>query len=343
MNIKFSYYYGKEADQYSFFKIPKILYTDSIFKTLSSDAKVLYSILLDRMSLSMKNGWLDEENKVFIIFTIDEIEETMNIGRNKAINIMKEIQDFGLIEKKRRGLGKPNIIYVKSFLVETIEENGKMEEEKNGDRSLNDKFQEVSKANLQKFEKQTSRNLKNKPQEVSKTNCNKTNINKTKKSDTDISKTTSIDKTGCKRKSKKGEGGQVEKIIKQNISYFDFMDRDSPTKENIDFIVEIMVDAVESKRDLKINQTWISYEKIKEKFLSIKKEHIEYILSVLRENTSKITHFRAYLLSIIYNAPINIIYYNKQSKDVRNFENYADDEKLWKEFLKGQWVKSFKK
>lgn len=336
MNIKFSYYYGKEADQYSFFKIPKILYTDSIFKTLSSDAKVLYSILLDRMSLSMKNGWLDEENKVFIIFTIDEIEETMNIGRNKAINIMKEIQDFGLIEKKRRGLGKPNIIYVKSFLVETIEENGKMEEEKNGDRSLNDKFQEVSKANLQKFEKQTSRNLKNKPQEVSKTNCNKTNINKTKKSDTDISKTTSIDKTGCKRKSKKGEGGQVEKIIKQNISYFDFMDRDSPTKENIDFIVEIMVDAVESKRDLKINQTWISYEKIKEKFLSIKKEHIEYILSVLRENTSKITHFRAYLLSIIYNAPINIIYYNKQSKDVRNFENYADDEKLWKELLKGQ-------
>ena len=162
MNIKFSYYYGKEADQYSFFKIPKILYTDSIFKTLSSDAKVLYAILLDRMSLSMKNGWLDEENKVFIIFTIDEIEETMNIGRNKAINIMKEIQDFGLIEKKRRGLGKPNIIYVKSFLVETKEENRTAEEEISEDRSLNVKFQEVSKANLQKFEKQTSRNFKNK-------------------------------------------------------------------------------------------------------------------------------------------------------------------------------------
>jgi len=273
MNIKFSYYYGKEADQYSFFKIPKILYTDSIFKTLSSDAKVLYAILLDRMSLSMKNGWLDEENKVFIIFTIDEIEETMNIGRNKAINIMKEIQDFGLIEKKRRGLGKPNIIYVKSFLVETKEENRTAEEETSEDRSLNVKFQEVSKANLQKFEKQTSRNLENKPQEVSKTNCNKTNTNKTKKSEHDISKTTSIDKTGCKRKLKKEEGGQVEKIIKQNISYLDFMDRDSPTKENIDFVVEIMVDAVEGKRDLKINQTWISYEKIRGRLLEIKKEH----------------------------------------------------------------------
>ena len=341
MNIKFSYYYGKEADQYSFFKIPKILYTDSIFKTLSSDAKVLYAILLDRMSLSMKNGWLDKESKVFIIFTIDEIEETMNIGRNKAINIMKEIQDFGLIEKKRRGLGKPNIIYVKNFLVETEhrEKEKKQETEGNIDHIENysdTKFQEVSKANLQKFEKQTSRNLENKPQEVSKTNCNKTNINKTKKSEPDISKTTSIDKTGCKRKSKKGEGGQVEKIIKKNISYFDFMDRDSPTKENIDFIVELMVEAVENKRDLKINQTWISYEKIRGRLLEIKKEHIEYVLSVLKENTSKITHFRAYLLSIIYNAPINIIYYNKQSTNTGNLGNYVDDERIWQDFLKGK-------
>ncbi|KXB47892.1 replication initiator protein A [Tissierellia bacterium KA00581] len=331
MNIKFSYYYGKEADQYSFFKIPKILYTDSIFKTLSSDAKVLYAILLDRMSLSMKNGWLDEENKVFIIFTIDEIEETMNIGRNKAVNIMKEIQDFGLIEKKRRGLGKPNIIYVKSFLVETMEENSTVREETCEDRSLNDTFQEVSKVNLQKFEKQTSRNLKTKLQEVSKTNCNKTNINKTKKSDTDISKTTSIGKTAHKRKLKTGEGGQIERNIKQNISYLDFMDRDSPTKEAIDFIVEIMVDVVEGKRDLKINQNWLSYEKIRERLLEIKKEHIEYVLSVLKENTSKITHFRAYLLSILYNAPINSIYYSKQEK---NIGNYADDEKIWQDFLK---------
>lgn len=143
MSIKFSYYYGKEAEQFSFFRIPKLLFTDKTFSNLSSDAKVLYGILLDRMSLSMKNGWLDEENKVFIIFTVDEIEETMNIGKNKAINIMKEIQEFGLIEKKRRGLGKPNIIYVKSFLVETIEENGTVIGETDTDRILNGKSQEV--------------------------------------------------------------------------------------------------------------------------------------------------------------------------------------------------------
>ena len=334
MNIKFSYYYGKEADQYSFFKIPKILYTDSIFKTLSSDAKVLYSILLDRMSLSMKNRWLDENNKVFIIFTIDEIEETMNIGRNKAINIMKEIQDFGLIEKKRRGLGKPNIIYVKSFLVENTEEKNIEKKENIDEEKSKYKIQEVSKANLQKFENQTSRGLENKLTEVAKTNCNKTNINKTEKIDTDISNTSTIDNLKHKREIKNIEEGEVEKNIKKNISYLDFIHGDMDLKETIEFIVEVMVDAVESKKDLKINQTIVGYEKVRERFLSIKKEHIDYVLSVIKENTSKITHFRAYLLSIIYNAPMNIIYYNKQSLREINYKNYDDDKKLWQDFLK---------
>ncbi|MGP1613375.1 MAG: replication initiator protein A [Catonella sp.] len=340
MSIKFSYYYGKEAEQFSFFRIPKLLFTDKTFGSLSSDAKVLYGILLDRMSLSMKNGWLDEENKVFIIFTIDEIEETMNIGRNKAVNIMKEIQDFGLIEKKRRGLGKPNIIYVKNFLVETVEESTMQEERNNENRSLDNKLQEVLKANLQKFEKQTSRNLENKLQEVSKTNSNNTNINntkmnKTKENDTDISNTTYIGKVIYETEVENKGGGETKKTIKQNIEYLDLLSRDGSSKERIDLIVEIMTDAVTGKKDLKINQTWISYEKIRERFLSLKKEHIEYVLCVLKENTSKIAHLKAYLLSLIYNAPINIAYYKKPPQTKYSLGNYANDERLWQEFLKG--------
>ncbi|PIE77271.1 MAG: replication initiator protein A, partial [Clostridiales bacterium] len=122
MNIKFNYYYGKEANQFSFFRIPKLLFTDEVFKTLSSDAKVLYGILLDRMSLSMKNAWLDDENKVYIIFTIDEISEVMGCGSQKSTKILQELDSkkgIGLIEKKRLGLGKPNIIYVKNFTINT--------------------------------------------------------------------------------------------------------------------------------------------------------------------------------------------------------------------------------
>ena len=302
MNIKFSYYYGKEADQYSFFKIPKILYTDSIFKTLSSDAKVLYAILLDRMSLSMKNGWLDEENKVFIIFTIDEIEETMNIGRNKAINIMKEIQDFGLIEKKRRGLGKPNIIYVKSFLVKTKEENRTAEEETSEDRSLNVKFQEVSKANLQKFEKQTSRNLENKPQEVSKTNCNKTNTNKTEYSNTDFNHTSprSPSKTsGINHQEQDPEVEETIQTLKQNIEYLSLIEERAEEKETIDLMLNLMTEVIKNKTDRRINQNRIPFERLKEQLLTLKKEHIDYVLLVLSENKNKISNLRAYLLSLL--------------------------------------------
>ena len=334
MNIKFSYYYGKEADQYSFFKIPKILYTDSIFKTLSSDAKVLYAILLDRMSLSMKNGWLDEENKVFIIFTIDEIEETMNIGRNKAINIMKEIQDFGLIEKKRRGLGKPNIIYVKSFLVETKEENRTAEEETSEDRSLNVKFQEVSKANLQKFEKQTSRNLENKPQEVSKTNCNKTNTNKTEYSNTDFNHTSprSPSKTsGINHQEQDPEVEETIQTLKQNIEYLSLIEERAEEKETIDLMLNLMTEVIKNKMDRRINQSRIPFERLKEQLLTLKKEHIDYVLLVLSENKNKISNLRAYLLSLLYNASVNILGMKKHQEP--DTTDYSKDQQIWRAFF----------
>mgnify|MGYP000862667894 CR=1 FL=1 len=315
MNIKFSYYYGKEADQYSFFKIPKILYTDSIFKTLSSDAKVLYAILLDRMSLSMKNGWLDEENKVFIIFTIDEIEETMNIGRNKAINIMKEIQDFGLIEKKRRGLGKPNIIYVKSFLVETKEENRTAEEETSEDRSLNVKFQEVSK-----------------------TNCNKTNTNKTEYSNTDFNNTSPISpsktngiKENFHHQKQNPEVEEDIETLKQNIDYLSLIQEKPEEKETIDLILNLMTEVIKNKTDRRINQSRIPFERLKEQLLTLKKEHIDYVLLVLSENKNKISNLRAYLLSLLYNAPVNILGMKVHQEPAA--VDYSNDKEIWQAFL----------
>ena len=128
--IQFDYYRGMEAEQYSFYRVPKILFTAECFKELSCEAKVLYGLLLDRMSLSMKNHWLDEEERVYIIFTVEEIAELLNCGTQKAVKLLKELDSekgIGLIEKKRLGLGRPNVIYVKNFLVQkNDEENGDM-------------------------------------------------------------------------------------------------------------------------------------------------------------------------------------------------------------------------
>ena len=128
--IQFDYYRGMEAEQHSFYRVPKILFTAECFKELSCEARVLYGLLLDRMSLSMKNHWLDEEERVYIIFTVEEIAELLNCGTQKAVKLLKELDSekgIGLIEKKRLGLGRPNVIYVKNFLVQkNDEENGDM-------------------------------------------------------------------------------------------------------------------------------------------------------------------------------------------------------------------------
>ena len=114
----FDYYYGTEAEQFSFFRIPRVLIQDSRFKQVSTDAKLLYGLMLDRMSLSMKNGWLDEENRVYIIYTLENIMEDLNCGKDKGVKILAEldtVKGIGLIERKKRGLGKPSIIFVKNF------------------------------------------------------------------------------------------------------------------------------------------------------------------------------------------------------------------------------------
>ena len=127
--MEFKYYYGSQADQFSFIRIPRILLTEKIFSTLSLQAKVLYGLLLDRMGLSMKNGWVDKENRVYIIYQISEIQEDLGFSKKKAIDYLAELEVFGLIEKKRRGLGLASIIYVKSFIVDN------MQAEKNEDET----------------------------------------------------------------------------------------------------------------------------------------------------------------------------------------------------------------
>lgn len=117
--MEFDYFNGMEAEQYSFYRIPKMLFTEECFKQLSCEAKVLYGLLLDRMGLSVKNQWMDEKNRVYIIFTVEDIIELLNCGRQKAIRCLAELdteKGIGLIEKKRLGLGKPNVIYVKNFM-----------------------------------------------------------------------------------------------------------------------------------------------------------------------------------------------------------------------------------
>ena len=109
------YFYGQAGKLFSFYRIPKALFQEQRFQNLSTDAKTLYGILLDRMSLSVKNEWFDKQGRVFIIFTIEDVKRALCCADNKATKLLRELENFGLIERKRRGLGKPSLVYVKNF------------------------------------------------------------------------------------------------------------------------------------------------------------------------------------------------------------------------------------
>ena len=333
MSIKFNYYYGKEAEQFSFFRIPKLLFTDPIFSKLSSDAKVLYGILLDRMNLSMKNNWIDEENKVYIIFTIEEIAEIMCCATQKATKILQELDDkkgIGLVEKKRLGLGKPNILYVKNFIIQEIKEKTHIQEKITN--------QELCKSQFKNDENHNSRNVNFTKQELCKSQCNKTNLNKTEYSNTEYNNTSPI--SPSEEKNIKGdllsqkqnmEMEEIIKILKQNIDYAFLVKEQSKDKEKIDLIIKVMAEAIQGKTDIRINQRMIDFETVKEQFLSLQKEHINYVLLVLDENKRKITNLRAYLLSLLYNAPVNILGMTTEVKS--NYTDYSKDMEIWQEIF----------
>lgn len=121
----FDYFYGQSGEMFSYFRVPQILFRDIKFKDLSTDAKTLYGILLDRMGLSVKNGWLDEQGRVYIIFPVQEVMDALGCADNKATKLFRELEKFGLIERKRRGLGKPDLVYVKNFADPRCRNRGK--------------------------------------------------------------------------------------------------------------------------------------------------------------------------------------------------------------------------
>ena len=168
----FDYYYGKEAEQFAFYRIPRMLIKDKRFSGLSSDAKILYGLMLDRMALSIRNEWQDGDDRTYIIYTIEQIMEDLNCSRDKAIKVLAELDSrkgIGLIEKIRRGLGKPDIIYVKNFvgIERTVDEDyidekvGDVDSTKEQKKPANPhESTEVGKPDFKKSKNQTSRSRK---------------------------------------------------------------------------------------------------------------------------------------------------------------------------------------
>ena len=323
--MKFNYYYGSEADQFSFIRIPKIMLIDQMFQTLSMAAKVLYGVLLDRMSLSMKNGWLDEESRVYIIYQIGEIQEDLGFTKKKAMDLLAELEEFGLLEKKRRGHGLPNILYVKNFMTDKEargSETGTSEEEREEDRSPENSTSEIGK--IESFD---SRGAENGTQEVPKTAPlevpesaplrSKTNINNTYMSNTESNlilsteETMFDDKMRCDTRkdpvTPKLRVKAYQELIRDNISYEDLLIAHPADRDLIEGIADLMLETViGTGEEILIASSRYPAEIVRSRFLKLNYSHIEYVLYCLKQNTTKVKNIRKYLLAALFNAPLTM-------------------------------------
>lgn len=285
--MTFNYFYGTEADQFSFYRIPKALFTDSYFKDLSSDAKILYGLMLDRMSLSIKNQWFDDKNRAYIYFSIEDIMELLNCGRNKAIKSMRELDDetgIGLIEKRRQGFGKVNVIYVKTFMLEKTDEK---------------KFGEE----LEKFKKQTS--VENEEStEVYISNPNNTNLSDTEMNDNKSNPIISVDEKRFDSDNRSEDYQAYENLVKETIDYESLEVTHHDDMRQVDEIVNLIVETVMCKNDkILIASNWYPASLVKKKFLMLTYSHIEYVLHCMSGNTTKVKNIKKYLLAALFNAP----------------------------------------
>ena len=281
------YFYGQAGELFSFFRIPKALFQEQQFQDLSTDAKTLYGILLDRMSLSVKNEWFDKKGRVFIIFTIEDVKRTLRCADNKATRLLRELEEFGLIERKRRGQGKPCLVYVKNFSAESSKERVK---NRDNDDSCGSKIacQDPVK----------SRGIKKKE---NKTEMNNTNLILSDESE----------------KMKNHE--LLEEYFSHSLE-IDLLLRLYPDDEDTLYqIVDLLVDTCATKRKmLHIAGDDKPAEVVRSRFMKLNADHICFVLKCLAENSSPIRNMKQYLLASLYNAPttMQLSYQNQTNHDL---------------------------
>ena len=315
--IKFDYFRGMEAEQYTFYRIPKVLFTAECFRSLSCEAKVLYGLLLDRMGLSIKNRWFDEEDRVYIIFTVEELAELLSCGTQKVVRLLKELDvksGIGLIEKKRLGLGKPNVIYVKNFMIQELTRVEKqdleaepLENTLNGEnhnsRNVKITIQESAKSQFKNDENHNSGNVKITIQESAKSQSNNTEY-----SDIEHNENQSIDLS---------EGDVMERkkhyrnMVQEQIYYKSLIQNPRYQKNEVDELVELTVEVLMLPDDRMI---WIAGDEkpailVKDRFQMLNDAHFEYVLDSMKRNTGKVQNVKNYLLTSLYNAPLTMEHY----------------------------------
>ena len=298
--MSFDYFYGPDdAEQYSFYRIPKRLITGDEFQDTSTEAKLLYGLMLDRLQLSIRNQWLDALNRVYIIYTVEDIMADLHCGNQKACKLLSELENkTGLIKRKRQGLGKPSLIYVLKFSTSCPQND--------------------SESHFKTCENHTSGDVKTTSLDMWKSHGNNTDFNKPEYNKTNpiypgqasAKITVSVDGMG---RDEMDERRSYEKYFREHL-YIDDLKQSYPYDHGrIDEILELLVDTVcSTAKTIRCAGEDRPADVVKSRFMKLDYGHIQYVLDCIHDNTTDIRNIKAYMLTTLYNASMTIDNYYQQ-------------------------------
>ena len=291
--MKYDYFYGMVTEYFLFYRLPKIFFEKDEFIDVSLEIKVLYSLMLERTNLSATNGWLDNKGRVYIIFIIDDVKKYIGCSDKKAVNLMNDLEKvYFLIERKRQGLGKPNIIYVKNLIKETVDNSV--------DKSVEKQFLKCE----------------NYSSDMSKVQCSNTNINNTNYINNILSREDEKSTVDNLLSSEK-----TRKYFKDKFEYDIIIKKPYIDKKIVDEIIDVIVKTYcSNKETFLISGIEKSKEEVISQFMNINSNHIEYVVECVMKNINSIKNMYQYLLTVIYNAPITIdeYYRNLVATEINN-------------------------
>ena len=289
----FEYFTLQENEKFVYFAVPQILFTDDKFKDLSCDAKLLYSFLLNRTGLSRKNEWYDRDTgRVFVYYQQAEACEMLHVGKDKARRLFTELEDIGLIVRKKQGLGKPIKIYVKNFVSagssaqhDSDPETENQTAEKPVSRPLKNRCPDSEKIGVSSIEKSLSRNMMDQSLSIYP--------------DSQPTETPQTDEK--ERMDEKENSTSVYAQTREKI-------RIQVEAEQLgaagDELVQLMAWAATTEQaQILIHGIRHDTETVRKRFQLLTREHLQYVLDCLHETKTAIRSRRNYLLTCLYDAP----------------------------------------
>lgn len=334
--LKFDYYHGVESDQFTFIRIPKLLFMSEELCKLSNDAKILYGLMMDKLSLSRMNNWFDENNRPFIIFTVQEAADELGVARSTCTRFMTELEEIGLIEKRRMGLGDPDIIYVKNiasakglklrnnlgsdtkYLRESSVLNRvKKKTQSKSSRCSKMKHQDDSKRDVRKNDSAISADSNISHSDDSESATNNTNINKTINNANKEYTSNHIYQDKNDKNDEAASTDILAEIIKQHIGYYDRYPLLKRIKrERFDEMLSIILDVVcYNRKTISINNTDYPYSSVRDKFMLLTYDHLEYVYECIDKQKDEIKNIRKYIITALFNSIDTIAhYYSNQAE-----------------------------